>query len=465
MARDFTFHHVALVAQAIASMLATAGRRTAPVVVGFDTRFLSDRFAIAIAEVLAGNGRRVRLARRPHPTPALCHEIRAKRLAGGVMVTASHNPYRYNGLKWKTAEGMAAPLEVTNVIEAKFGREPVRRLSYEEGLKQNLIQRVDLIPSYGRLLAKVVNLSRIRRSRLRLLIDNLYGVQDGLLADLLSSQHLEVTTIHHEQDPRFGGLTPEPIALNLREMAEAIRPCDLGLAIDGDADRVACMQSNGQLLSPGQLFVLILTHLVRSRRLRGAVVKTSSCSNLIESACRQLKLPCHETPVGFKHIAKWMHDPQVLMGGEESGGIAIRPFLPERDGILAGLLILESLASSGRSLKAQCQWIDRTFGSWSYERLDLACPWTLGRQIVERLCGKSRSHLYRQPIIQTQTLDGIKWIAKDRSWLMLRPSGNEAVLRIYAESPTPHLTRRLLDLGRALTREAGYKDDLARSHP
>lgn len=450
---EYTFENVRRVAQATAEQWqAEAGRRTPTVVVGYDSRFLSDRFAQATAEVLAGNGCHVWLSDRPVPTPLVSFTIKAKRLLGGVMITASHNPPAYNGFKVKAHFAGSIDPAMARRIEERLGKQPVQRVPFDEAARRRLVERMDLTRDYLRFLPTFLDLRTIRRAKLRLLVDTMHGVGRGYVARLIAGGRCRVTAIRDAYDPLFGGVNPEPIPSNLAPAIAAMRHerFDLGVINDGDADRIGALHPSGAFVNPGQILALLLLHLVEDRGWRGGVVRTISNTTLIDRMAAAYRLPLHETPVGFKYICQLMLTHEILIGGEESGGIGITRYLPDRDGVLLALLLIELLAQRGQSLAQIWRGIERRFGRLATERMDLAIAPTRRDAALERLRRHPPTRLLGESLADVNTVDGVKLIARDQSWLLFRPSGTEPILRIYAEGASRAHVRSLLQLGRRL---------------
>jgi len=461
---EFTFANVRHVSQAIADHIlgdSPSSQRAAPLlVIGFDTRFLSDRFAAEAARVLAGNGMRVYLSKCDCPTPAVSHAIRHMQAVGGVMVTASHNPPRYNGLKYKAGFGGSAMPEETAQIEERLQanllseRQPVlASWTIEKAflpVQPNgaEIVRFDPMPAYLNQVRSLINLDAIARSGLRVLVDPMYGAGRGYIASLLREFGLQVDEIHGEMNPGFGGIHPEPIGRNLSDLRQEVqRGYDLGLATDGDADRIGAVDAQGNFVDPHAIFALALRHLVENRGLRGTVVKTVSTSEMVARLARRYGLPLRETPVGFNFICDCMLKEDVLIGGEESGGISIKGHLPVGDGILMGLLLLELVAASGKSLRELVDDLQRTVGPFCYDRNDLRTRPFVKKDLVRALTASAPDQLAGVPVAAVNDRDGVKYHLQDDSWLLIRPSGTEPVLRIYAEAPTPEMVQALLAEG------------------
>ncbi len=461
---EFTFENVRKVAQAIADcMLAQPFSARPTCVVGFDTRFLSDRYAIEVARVLAGNGIRVLLGKADAPTPVVSHAIVAHRADGGVMVTASHNPPRYNGLKLKAAYGGSAHPHTCRRVEAQLaeneaaGRTP-RLADLDRAQAQGLIERFDPFPAYHQHLATLVDLDTIRRSPLRVMVDPMYGAGRVFLAAMLRDAGVDVTEIHGELNPGFGGIHPEPIARYLGQLMHEVPAgrFDLGLATDGDADRIGAVAPDGRFVDPHAILALLLRYLVERRGLQGAVVKTVSTTQRLDRLAERYGLPVFETPVGFNHIADLMMNHDVLIGGEESGGISIKGHIPEGDGLLIGMLLVEMVAREGKSLSQLLAELQHEIGPFYYARHDarldegqIAFPYDK-QALISHLSQNPPARLADIPVSSISCQDGVKYILEDGSWLLIRPSGTEPILRIYAEAPSLEIVHRLLAEGQAL---------------
>ncbi len=450
IAEDFTFDNVRTVTQAVAEHVHRRGRAgTLTIGVGYDTRFLSRRFAQAVCEVLAGNGLRSLLTRDAIPTPAVSRFVVERRLTAGIMVTASHNPGIYNGLKVKEAFGGSATAETVASIERRLGRGTVRRVAFEDAEAQGWVRTVEMLPPFLRGIRSFVDLAAIRRSRLRVIADPMHGAAGRLIERLLHGGRCRVETIRAERDPLFGGEAPEPIASHLQPLRRRVRQAraDLGIANDGDADRLGIVGPDGEWLNPGQILCVLLAHLVTARGLRGAVVKTVSNTTMIDRMTHALGVRLIEVPVGFKYVAAHMLKGGVLLGGEESGGIGISAYLPERDGILNGLLLLEALAVQRRSLPALLGRLTRRYGRWAYGRRDLRLKPVQVDGLFRRLERQPPGRLPGGPVVRVNRLDGIKLIGRDESWLLFRRSGTEPLVRIYAETPRASRLAALLSFG------------------
>jgi phosphomannomutase len=455
IAEDFTFANVDRVAQATAdhwNANPVAGTEK-EVVVGFDRRFLSDQFARRAAEVFCGNGFQVVLTAQPTPTPAVSFAVKARQAVGGVMITASHNPAAFNGFKLKAHYGGSAETAACQAVEALLDQNPVRAMVINRVLP-NKIALVDIRPAHYQAIKKLVNFRLISRSRLRFAHDPLFGVGAGCFAELLAGTSCRVTTLNAAHDPNFGGINPEPVEKNYAPTAAYLKthPHDLCLVTDGDADRVGGMDGRGHYLSTHQIICLLLHHLVVNRHAKGRVVKALTTTSMMDKMCAAHGLELVETGVGFKYICAEMLKGDVILGAEESGGIGFAGHVPERDGILAGLMLLELLATERVSINRLIARLEREFGPHRYARVDAQFPLEKRAALMEFCQRNPPAKLLRSPVVDMKSYDGVKFVAQDGSWLMLRGSGTEPILRIYAETASDRGARRLIKLGLALTR-------------
>lgn len=459
ISEEFTFDNVRKVTQAIADQVLARNPNPTDrlsMVVGFDTRFLSDRYAIAVAEVFAGNGIHVWLTKGDAPTPMVSFAIVDRKAAGGVMITASHNPPRYNGIKLKAAYGGSASPDDAKDVERRIrlnedmGRPP-NAMNYHLALEQGLIERFAPLPAYREHIQGLVDLDVIRREGIGVAVDAMYGAGRVYLRRLLEEADCRVTELRGEMNPGFNGIHPEPIARHLQPlMAElATGHYRLGLATDGDGDRIGAMDPDGRFIDPHCIMALILDFLVEERGLRGSVVKTVSTTQMLNRLAEHHQLTLHETPVGFNHISDRMLEERVLIGGEESGGISILGHIPEGDGLLIGLLLTEMVARRGKSLGQQvdelmnCPYV----GHFRYARHDRAVRPFDKQALLSALADDRPDTLAGQRLLHLNDRDGVKLIFEDQSWLLIRPSGTEPVLRIYAEAGSDEQVHTLLEAG------------------
>ncbi|HMD87714.1 MAG TPA: phosphoglucomutase/phosphomannomutase family protein [Anaerolineaceae bacterium] len=464
----FTFHNLRMVTQAIADAVASsdwdngACREIQPdphkIVVGFDTRFLSDRFAQEVARVLAANGFTVYLSQADVPTPAISYAVCNLNAIAGIMITASHNAPRYNGVKLKSCSGGSALPEQCKRVEVYLNDNEAQArgpnlMDYEHARQENRIIRINPIPAYSDHLRTLIDFDKIAENPQRVVVDSMYGAGRGIIRSLLQGTGCEVQEIRGEMNPGFGGVHPEPIARYLGALTGAISMGlgNFGLATDGDADRTGAMDERGNFVDPHKIMALSLRHLVEKRGMTGSVVRTVSTTRMIDRLANKYGLALHETPVGFNHIADYMMNEDVLIGGEESGGISFKGHIPEGDGVLMGLLLVEIIASSGSTLYDMVENLLQEVGPAFYERRDLRLRHPVSKeQMTNRLENEVPAEIGGQTISQIITIDGVKYIMADDSWLLIRPSGTEPVLRVYAEGRSPQMVKALLAYGEGI---------------
>ena len=465
IADTFTFANLRLVSQAVADYL---NEEVAPdnpdltpsVVIGFDTRFLSDRFAAEVARVMAGNGIQAWLTRTDTPTPALSYNVVAKKALAGVMITASHNPPRYNGFKLKAAYGGSASPAASARVEHFLSRlqnemRGPNMIDLHKGLENGIIQRFDSSWSYYEHISSLIDMDLISQAELRVVADPMFGSGRGAIRDMLARTRSRVREIRGYMNPGFEHIHPEPIAHHLDMLAAAIRQdnADVGIATDGDADRIGAMDNKGNFVSPHQIMALVLRHLVENRGMTGDVVKTVSTTAMVNRIAAKHGLTVHETPVGFNHIADHMINGDVLIGGEESGGIGIKGHIPEGDGVLMGMLLLEVLAYIGRSVPLHeiIADLQKTYGPVHYKRIDQRIHAPVNKkELAQRLAESAPAKIAGETVKHVHTFDGIKYVLEDDSWLLIRPSGTEPVLRLYSEATSKELVEALLEWAQTL---------------
>jgi phosphomannomutase len=455
IAEDFTFKNVERVSQAAADYWSAhpIDGTEKRVIVGYDRRFLSDEFAQRAAEILAGNGFEVVLTPSPTPTPSVSFAVKAQRAVGGVMLTASHNPPSFNGFKLKSHFGGSAEPATCQAVEACLDKNPVRAQELAAGVKQGQIEIADIRPAHYAALKKLVDFKLIANSKLRFAHDALFGVGAGCFEELLAGTTCKVTTLNGAHDPLFGGINPEPIEKNYMRSAAFLKkhPHDICLVTDGDADRVGGMDGRGGYMTTHQIICLLLHHFIVNRQGKGRVVKALTTTSMVDKICAAHGLELTETGVGFKYIAAEMIKGGVLLGAEESGGIGFPGHIPERDGIAAGLMLLELLATERVSVNKLVGRLEKEFGPHCYGRIDTHFPLEKRGALMDFLQKNPPAKLLRSPLADVKTYDGVKFVAQDSSWLMLRGSGTEPILRIYAEAKSEADVQKLLKLGVQLT--------------
>lgn len=445
---DFTYESLRRVADAAGRVIA-ADSPGGRVLVGYDTRFEAGSFAAAAAEVLAAHGLEVRVSDTYLPTPGLCWSVAHDDAAvAGVMLTASHNPAEYLGFKLRMADGGASPVSFTDRVEAELCDEPpAARGSFE---------LVDLAGPYLSALVNVVDTEAIRAAGLRVVVDPLYGAGQTYLADVLRKMGVEVVELHAERNPGFGGLHPEPIPPWTDAAAAAVveGSFDAAFVTDGDADRIGAVDSAGAFVSPHKIIALVARHLVEDKGLTGRIVKTLSTSVVVDRLAARLGLETVTTPVGFKWIYEEMVKGGVLIGGEESGGIGIPSHVRERDGLLMALLLAEMMAQRSSSLTGLVEDLFALTGPMEYGRIDLRLDPAVKDAFVASMPTLAPETLAGLDVAEVVRADGVKFLLPDDAWLLLRTSGTEPLVRIYAEASSAGVVDELLAAGRALVEGA-----------
>lgn len=442
----FTVDRVQIVAQAVADWLTNEGKSGAKVLIGYDGRFGGEMFSLAAGRVLHGNGFKVAVSRSAIPTPALSWQIPVGGYEAGLMLSASHNPPAYNGIKIKPHYGGSPGDEVILPIVKCLGKTTPPRLG-----EANAIERVDFIPGYLDKVRDMVDIPALKKLSGKVVFDPMGGAQVGHLAKVLKGVPLEVVEIHNRLDPMFCGLTaPEPVESNLKDLKAAVKAEKpvLGIANDGDGDRVAIVDETGRALTAHELFSVLLLFMIRQRKQTGGIIKTVSGTFLVDRIAKKYGLDVEESPVGFKYICKAMRERDILLGGEESGGIGFKGYIPERDGLLAGLMFLELLAKSGKKASELVREMHEEFGESYYGRTDFH---DFGAQeILKKLKASPAAAIDGEKVASVNPKDGIKLILEDGSWLLFRASGTEPLLRIYSEATTSAKVKRLLEAGAAM---------------
>jgi alpha-D-glucose phosphate-specific phosphoglucomutase len=436
IADNYTFKNLKILSQAVADYLGT-GRSVA---VGFDTRFMSDKFAEAVANILGNNGLTVILSDRPIPTPALSFAVKSRRLDLGVMITASHNPPEYNGFKIKVPSGGAASAEVTSAVENLLGKSQVQ----EVPLGDVRIKKVDLTLDYVKFIRSYIDFKKIKNKRFKVLVDAMYGSGDSFFERILKGSKIRLEFMRNTINPSFGGTRPEPLEEHLQELMIRVKKekFDLGVALDGDADRIAAVAPGGIFIHPQKILGLLALHLNQDRRWSGGVVKTICGSTMVDNIAGFLKIKLYETPVGFKYISNLMETKDIIAGGEEAGGMGVKNYIPERDGTVAGLLLLEMMAYRNKDILKILNEAEKKFGRYYYVRSDLHL-----KKRMEPKKDHLPVELLGKKVVEIKDYDGIKLICADQSWLMFRGSGTEPIMRIYAEAKSLKQANQLLGLG------------------
>jgi alpha-D-glucose phosphate-specific phosphoglucomutase len=445
IAEDFTFANARTVAEAISRYVVRGEDARKGVIVGYDHRYASDSVARSVAEVVSSAGTPVWLADRPCPTPAVSYLVRSRGAAGGIVVTASHNPYGWNGIKYKASYGSSALPSIVAQIE--------KELQFVESSeipplppRSELIQPLDPRKPYLDALERLVDWERIRKAKVRFAFDSMHGAAAGLLRELFERNGVECREIRGLRDPRFGGVHPEPIEPHIAPLQKLVAEgkYDAGFAADGDGDRIGAVDRNGEFVNPHQILALLVWHLAGSRNLPGDIAKTFSVTKLIDKLAAKLNRKLHEVPIGFKYICELMLERNILIGGEESGGIGTSLYLPERDFTVSALFLAELMAWHGKSLGELLLELHKEFGEHRYGRIDLDVT-PVQKEKAMAWFSNGIDKLLVWPVARREHMDGVKLYLGEEGWVMVRASGTENLLRVYAETSRIETTRQIID--------------------
>lgn len=455
IADEYTFDNVRRCARGVGELMKRKGLADRGVVVGYDLRFESEDFALAAAEALAAVGVRALLCGRSEPTPVISHAVLQNRAAGGITITASHNPATYNGFKVRSDYGGAAAPETIAELEqiiADIPGEGVPILPRPEAERQGLLAEIYPADAYVRQISGLVDLDAIRSSGLRVVVDVMYGAGMGWYPRVLGGGTVRIIEINGERNPYFGGINPEPITRNLQKLFATVKAesASVGLATDGDADRLGVCDEHGHFVDQLRVYGIIALYLLEVRGFRGPIVKTLSTSSMLDRLAEQYGVPVYETSVGFKYIAPKMLETNALIGGEESGGYAFRGHIPERDGILAGLFLLDMMVKLGKTPSQLVSLLFERVGEHFYDRVDAPFPAAERDAIVRRLRQAAPADVAGSPVVRTLQGDGFKYVLQNGGWLLIRFSGTEPIMRIYAEAESRTQVADILAQGRAL---------------
>jgi len=456
IADDYTFENVRYCAQGWADYLKAHSLAQRGVVVGYDMRFESEDFAAAAAEVLAGNGIPAFLCNRAQPIPVISFGIITRKAAGGITITASHNPAVYNGFKVRSDYGGAITTEVIAALEARIGAaqsaERADVLPKEEAIREGLIELYDPAPAYVEHLSTLVDVGPIKRAGLKVVVDAMYGAGIGWFPRMIGGGATQVVEIADERNPLFPGIAPEPIPRNLQPLFETVRreAPSVGLATDGDADRLGVCDEHGQYVDQLRVYSLLVLYLLEVRGWRGPIVKTVTTSSMLDKLGALYGVPVYETGVGFKFVAPKMVETNALVGGEESGGYAFRNHIPERDGILAGLFILDLMVKTGKTPSQLVDYLFSKVGPHYYDRLDIHFAPEERENILRRLETEHPPRIAGLAVERENRADGYKYMLEGGSWLLIRFSGTEPIMRIYTETTSPERVQQILAAGREL---------------
>ncbi|MGB2669171.1 MAG: hypothetical protein WA621_10210 [Candidatus Acidiferrum sp.] len=453
IAENFTFANARIVAKAIARYVVRCEDARKGVLVGYDHRFASDSVAAAVAEVIASTGTPVWLADKPCPTPAISLLVRQRAAAGGILITASHNPYQWNGIKYKASYGSSALPSIVAQIEIEIA-EVQKNAASPLPPRKELIQSLEPRAPYLDAIEKLIDWQRLRDAKLRFVSDPMHGSATGLLPALFARNGIACDEIRGKRDPRFGGVHPEPIPPHIAPLQEAVLAgkYDAGLCADGDGDRIGAVDRDGSFVNPHQIFALLVWHLAGTRNLPGDIAKTFSVTKLIDKLAAKFGRKLHEVPIGFKYICELMLEQNILIGGEESGGIGTSLYLPERDATVCALFLAELMAWHGKSLGDMLRALYQEFGEFHYGRDDLDVTPAQKEKAVAYFSSEKTTKLLDWPITRRENMDGIKIYLGDIGWLLVRASGTENLLRVYCETSKQETTQRALDAVAKLVR-------------
>lgn len=458
IADDFTFDNVRRVAAAIASYVLKYEEAQHGVIVGYDTRFASARVAQIVAEVIAAAGIPVKLANDYTPTPAVSYAVKHQGAAGGVMVTSSHNPWNWNGVKFKAKFGGSATPAIMKKIEEELasGGAP-------KGNKA-AVEQVDLKKDYIAAVCAFADMDLISKTKFKFAVDAMYGSGRGILSGIFAARGVQYVAIREELNPLFPGINPEPIEPHVAMLQQTVvrEKCDAGLATDGDADRIGAVAEDGSFVDSHKIFCVLLHWLLERKKWPGDVVRAFNTTRMLDRIAAKYGRKLHETPIGFKYIADLMMEGNILIGGEESGGIGYSRFLPERDGVLNCLLLANVMAEEGKPLGQLVAELQREFGAHYYGRRDLHIPEDMKQNAIKRARAEATQTLGRYHVLKKETLDGVKFFLDAptngngaEAWVLFRASGTEPLLRLYTEASSPELVKELLTTGESFVRNNG----------
>jgi alpha-D-glucose phosphate-specific phosphoglucomutase len=455
IADDFTFENVRRVAGAIASYVLKYEEAKRGVFVGYDARFASPRAAQIVSEVIAAAGIPVKLANDYTPTPAVSYAVKHQGAAGGVMVTSSHNPWNWNGVKFKGNFGGSATPAIMKKIEEELAAGAMPR-----GTKA-AVEEVDLKKAYVAAVCGFADMDLIAKTKFKFAVDAMYGSGRGVLTGIFAERGVQYVAIRQELNPLFPGINPEPIEPHTAMLQETVvrEKCDAGLATDGDADRIGAVAEDGSFVDSHKIFCVILRWLLERKKWPGDVVRAFNTTCMLDRIAAKYGRKLHETSIGFKYVADLMMENEILMGGEESGGIGYSRFLPERDGVLNSLLLANVMAEEGKPLGQLVADLQREFGPHYYGRRDLHIPEEMKQGAIERARAEGTQALGRYKVLKKEHLDGVKFFLDTptngngaEAWVLFRASGTEPLLRLYTEASSPELVRELLTNGESFVR-------------
>jgi len=448
MSDTFTFENVRIVAQAVADWVNKNNPQFLLKIasVGYDNRFLSAEYAEAVSEVFAANGIKTYLSDTSLPTPALSFGVVGLSNVCGIMITASHNPAKFNGIKIKNSLGGAASKDITSLVESYLGQTPVKRLNRPAAVEQGLIVVHDFKKEYVKFIRNYLDLKKMKTAKFKVLADIMHGSGRDLMLQILKGTDIKLTLMREDVNPDFDGSKPEPIPECMQVIMHRMKKenFDFGHVLDGDADRIAAVMPGGEFVSPQKILGLLILHLVRNRKVEGGIVKTLCGTTMLDHIAQKLGRKLYETPVGFKYISDLMVSEKIVAGGEEAGGMGLPNYIPERDGTLAGLLLLEMMVYEKKNFKQLVEDMEREFGRYYYLRLDYA----MDAKKIDLNKLKTIPSILGKKVVEVKDFDGVKLICENEDWLMFRPSGTEPLVRIYSEAKSLKRSRDILEFGR-----------------
>ncbi len=449
IADDFTFVNLEKVAQATAdyaNQVLKNGDKPCRIAIGYDTRFMSDKFAKIVAQVMSANGIEVTLSDRAVPTPALSFTVKKRKLDLGVMITASHNPPEFNGFKIKNSAGGAADISVTKKVEELIGKSELKIKSFDEGISDKSVNVDNISKDYVAFLRSYIDLKAFKKSKFKVLLDAMYGSGNSYIAEVLKGCGIRLSLMRNEVNPYFDGRGPEPVEANVQKIITRMKKekFDIGLILDGDADRIAAVDSKGNYIPPQKILGLLALHLNQDKKWSGGIVTTICGTTMVEHIAKDLKIQLYETPVGFKYISNLMETKDILVGGEEAGGMGLKNYIPERDGTLAGLMLVEMMIHRKKKIIQVLSEMEKKYGRYYYLRSDIKLKSKNYNLDVNKLKVKT---LLGKNVVAVKDYDGIKLICEDESWLMFRFSGTEPKIRVYSEAKSIKRAQSLIDFG------------------
>lgn len=456
IAEDYTFDNVRVCAQATAEWLKTTERADGGLVIGYDTRFGSERFAQAVAEVVAANGVKVYLTQEPVPTPVVSYNVMHRQAGGGIVITSSHNPAPYNGFKIKTHIGASAEPDVIDDVESRietiWGTNKVRRVDFAQARDRGQIEMIDGKAPYLEQVHRLIELEPLRQAGLTIAVDAMYGAGRGYFHALLEGGTTKLIPIRQEYNPGFPGIAPEPIQPHVDLLLESVRQsgADAGLATDGDADRIGLCDERGEFINQLQVYALLFLYLLEFRGLRGPAVRSVTSTEMADSLGKRFGVPVYETAVGFKYVGPRMVETNAIIGGEESGGFGFAGHIPERDALVAGVYLLDLMVKLKRPMSGVLDYLREKVGPRYYNRVDVTFPAVDREAIALRVAAARPDVIDGAKVRSVNEIDGYKWSLEDGSWLLIRFSGTEPLLRIYTETNDRARVDRILAAGKQI---------------